>query len=38
MLDLLMMALVVVAFGAAATYAGLCNRLGRRPEMPDEDH
>jgi len=37
MLDLLMMAVVVAAFAAAAAYAGLCNRLGRRPEMPDED-
>jgi hypothetical protein len=37
MLDLLMIALVVAAFAAAAAYAGLCNRLGHRPEMSDED-
>ena len=37
MLDLVMLALVVAAFAAAAAYAGLCNQLGRRPEMPDED-
>jgi hypothetical protein len=37
MLDILMLALVAAAFAAAAAYAGLCNRLGRRPDMPDED-
>jgi hypothetical protein len=36
--DVLMLALVVAAFAAAAAYAGLCNRLGRRPDLPDEDH
>jgi len=38
MLDILMLALVMGAFAAAAAYAGLCSQLGRRPEMPDEDH
>ena len=38
MLDLAILALVVAAFAAAAAYAGLCNRLARRPETPDEDH
>jgi len=38
MLDILMLALVMGAFAAAAAYAGVCNRLGRRPDMPDEDH
>jgi hypothetical protein len=38
MADVLTMALVVAAFAAAAAYAGLCDRLGRRPQMPDQDH
>ncbi len=38
MLDLVMLALIGTAFAAAAAYAGLCNQLARRPEMPDEDH
>jgi hypothetical protein len=37
MLDLVMVALIVAAFAAAAAYAGLCNRLGRRPDMPGEE-
>ena len=38
MLDILMLALVVAAFAAAVAYAGVCNRLGRRPDIPDEYH
>jgi|HubBroStandDraft_1064217.scaffolds.fasta_scaffold4697147_2 hypothetical protein len=37
MLDVVMMALVVAAFVAAAAYAGLCNQLGRNPDKPDEE-
>jgi hypothetical protein len=37
MADVLMMALVVAFFAAAALYVGLCDRLARRPELPDED-
>jgi hypothetical protein len=37
MLDVLMLGLVVPAFAVAAAYAGLCSRLGRRPDMPDEN-
>ena len=37
MLDLAILALVVATFAAAAAYAGLCDQLARRPEMPDED-
>jgi hypothetical protein len=38
MLDVLMVALVVAAFAAAAVYARLCHQLGRRPNTPHEDH
>ena len=38
MLDVLMLALVVAAFAAAVAYMGLCNRLGRGPDIRDEDH
>jgi len=38
MLDLLMMALVVVAFAGAAGYVGFCHQLGRRPDFAEEDH
>jgi hypothetical protein len=37
MLDVVMVALVVAAFAAAAAYARLCNQLGRSPEKPDEE-
>jgi hypothetical protein len=37
MLDVLMVALVVAAFAAAAAYARLCHQLGRRPDMPGEE-
>jgi cytochrome P450 len=36
MSDLLMIVLVAGAFAAAVAYAGLCQRLARRPELPDE--
>jgi hypothetical protein len=38
MSDVLMLALLLAAFAATAAYARLCKRLGRRPDMPDEDH
>jgi hypothetical protein len=37
MADALMMALVVAIFAAAAVYVGWCDRLTRRPDLPDED-
>jgi hypothetical protein len=37
MLDLLMMALVVVAFAGATGYVGVCHHLGRRPDVAEED-
>jgi hypothetical protein len=36
MLDVVMVALVVAAFAAAAIYARLCRQLARRPDMPHE--
>jgi hypothetical protein len=36
MSDVLMMALSAGAFAVAVAYAGLCQRLARRPEAPDE--
>jgi hypothetical protein len=37
MLDVLMLALVIAAFAAAAAYVRLCNQLGRPPDMPGEE-
>jgi hypothetical protein len=36
MSDVLMMALMVAAFGVAVLYVGLCDRLARRPDLPHE--
>jgi hypothetical protein len=37
MSDVLMVALMIMAFAAAAAYAGFCNQLGGRPDVPDGD-